>query len=81
MNVNFLSPKFSTGVQNTQNSHYSNPVMPSKLSPLKADTISFSGNGGAKVYEFLESQFIAENPRLIRIATTYLDVLESVAFK
>lgn len=81
MNVNFLSSKFSTGVQNTQNSHYSSPVMPSKLSPLKADTISFSGNGGAKVYEFLESQFIAENPRLMRIATTYLDVLESVAFK
>ncbi len=80
MNVNFLIPKFSNSVQNAQNSHYSNPVMPSKLSPLKADTVSFSG-GMAKVSDFLEGQFITESPRLHRIATTYLDVLESVAFK
>lgn len=80
MNVNFLIPKFSSSVQNAQNSHYSNPVMPSKLSPLKADTVSFTGSG-TKIADFLEGQFIADNPRLLRIATTYLDVLESVAFK
>lgn len=80
MNISLLSPNFSNKVQNAQNSHYSNPVMPSKFSPLKADTVSFSG-GGAKIVDFLEGQFIADNPRLHRIATTYLDVLESVAFK
>ncbi|MDE6138005.1 MAG: hypothetical protein K2F57_00880 [Candidatus Gastranaerophilales bacterium] len=80
MNVNLLSPNFSNRVQNSTKSHYSNPVMPSKLAPLKADTVSFSG-GMAKVSDFLEGQFIAESPRLHRIATTYLDVLESVAFK
>lgn len=86
MNIQLLTPKFLTGApqknqnaQNAQNSHYSNPVMPSKLSPLKADTVSFSG--GAKIADFLEGQFIADSPRLHRIATTYLDVLESVAFK
>lgn len=81
MNIQLLTPKFNQNVQNVQNTHYSNPVMPSKLTPLKADTVSFSGSGGAKVYEFLQSQFIEENPRLQRIATTYLDILESVAFK
>lgn len=80
MNIQLLTPKFVQKTQNSQNSHYSNPVMPSKLSPLKADTVSFSGSG-AKIADFLEGQFIADNPRLHRIATTYLDVLESVAFK
>lgn len=87
MNIQLLTPKIFTGntqstqnTKNVQNPHYSNTVMPSKLSPLKADTVSFSG-AGAKIADFLEGQFIAENPRLHRIATTYLDVLESVAFK
>lgn len=82
MNIQLLTPKLFTKSQNTQNvqnSHYSRPVIPSKLSPLKADAVSFSG--GAKIADFLEGQFIADNPRLHRIATTYLDVLESVAFK
>lgn len=34
--------------QNVQNSHYSNTVMPSKLSPLKADNVSF-GSSTAKI--------------------------------
>lgn len=45
MNINFLTPKISNinTVPKVENSHNSTPVMQSKLSPLTADTVSFTG--------------------------------------
>lgn len=53
------------------------------LKPLAKDSVSFTGipGAGAKVSDFLEAQVAADTPRLRRIATTFLDVLESVASK
>lgn len=53
------------------------------LKPLARDSVSFTGipSAGAKVSDFLEAQVAADTPRLMRIATTFLDVLESVASK
>ena len=53
------------------------------LKPLAKDSVSFTGipSAGAKVSDFLEAQVAADTPRLMRIATTFLDVLESVASK
>ena len=44
MNITLLTPKFTNyTVQRRENSHNSTPVMHSKLSPLSADTVSFTG--------------------------------------
>lgn len=44
MNITLLTPKFTNfTAQRRENSHNSTPVMHSKLSPLSADTISFTG--------------------------------------
>ena len=44
MNISLLTPKFiNNTVQRRETSHNSNPVMHSKLSPLSADTVSFTG--------------------------------------
>jgi len=56
-------------------------IQRSNLSGLSADTVSFTASSKAKVSDYLEAQLEADSPRLNRIATTYLDVLESVANK
>lgn len=49
---------------------------------LAKDTVSFCGTPSmSKVSDFVEAQIGAESGRLNRIATTYLDILESVAFR
>jgi len=53
--------------------------MHSNLSGLSADTVSFSGKN--KIADFVEKGVSDNMGRLERIATTYLDILESVAGK
>lgn len=68
---------------NGKNLNNNNVIQPKYSHTLASDTVSFRGNekAFAKISDFLEAQVAAENPRLLRIATTYLDVLESVAFR
>lgn len=82
MNISIL-PHFQTRFKTQENNPHNSNVMPSNLSGLMADTVSFSGarRSVSKVADHLEAQVAAECPRLERIATTYLDVLESVAFR
>lgn len=54
MHINSITPNFYQTRTQAQNSHYSNPVMPSKLSPLKADTVSF-GNSASAIYKLEEA--------------------------
>jgi hypothetical protein len=78
MKIGVVSPKF---VQNqvaqnrtSQNSKY---VTQPRTNTLQADTISFKGSG-TKIFDVIEHQFIAASPRMQRIATTFLDVLQSI---
>ncbi|MBR1424585.1 hypothetical protein IJ579_03370 [bacterium] len=84
MDIHAITPLFyPKRSQNTQNSHNST-VMRSKLNTLNADTVSFGASPSgamAKFSDYLEQSISIEVPRLERIATTYLDVLEAVALK
>lgn len=81
MNISSITPfqndkrvKFSVNTNST-------PLLKPKYSKtLTADTVTFSG-GMTKVSDFIEAQIGADAGRLNRIATTYLDILESVAFR
>ncbi len=78
-----ITPKLFN-INNSNNNlkaYQSNPnnISGTKLNSLAKDSVSFSGR--AKVEDFIVAQAEAEIPRLTRIATTYFDVLESVAFK
>lgn len=86
MRVQFLTPKMTPSLSNSEKSHYSNTVMPSNLSALKADTVSFTGVGSkftkratSTISEYVERGVESNMERMRRIATTYLDVLESIA--
>lgn len=85
MNILSITPALSRANHlNSINSpvQHKNVTVP-KLNTLSKDTVSFSGIGGAssKVSDFLEAQVAADTPRLRRLAITYLDILESVAFR
>lgn len=85
MNILSITPALSRANHlNSINSPVQNKnVTVPKLNNLSKDTVSFSGIGGAssKVSDFLEVQVAADTPRLRRLAITYLDILESVAFR
>lgn len=85
MNILSITPALSRANHlNSINSPVQNKnVTVPKLNALSKDTVSFSGIGGAssKVSDFLEAQVAADTPRLRRLAITYLDILESVAFR
>ena len=85
MNILSITPALSRANHlNSINSPVQNKnVTVSKLNTLSKDTVSFSGIGGAssKVSDFLEAQVAADTPRLRRLAITYLDILESGAFR
>ena len=86
MNITLLNtPSINYRNNYLKNSHNSNTVMPSTLTGLKADTVTFTSRYHQKsvhtIGDALEAQMEANFPRLQRIATTFLDVLESVAFK
>lgn len=86
MNIQ-ITPNFQTrtGYVQNQNRFKNNAItMPKYNKTLAQDTVSFSGSmakGGATIAEHLEAQVAAEAGRLLRIATTYLDIVESVAIK
>lgn len=85
MNILSITPALSRANHlNSINSPAQNKNVTSpRLNTLSKDTVSFSGIGSAssKVSDFLEAQVAADTPRLKRLAITYLDILESVAFK
>ena len=84
-----ITPKFQTfqrAKQANQNQSYqtnSTVSLPKYANTLVKDTVSF-GNTPRQlvtVADHLQAQIAADSGRLSRIATTYLDVLESVAFR
>ncbi|MBO5385497.1 hypothetical protein J6A64_04200 [bacterium] len=94
MNITLLTPKFTNyTVQKRENLHNSTPVMHSKLSPLSADTVSFTG-GVDKVSKAAKKQvqkstvtlldFIGARyeeldvPRFERISEQYHNTLSAV---
>lgn len=86
MNIVGISPVFINKFQSKrEGSNNINVIKPKYLNTLASDTVSFTAEGrgaksGSKVSDHLEAQVAADYGRLSRIATTYLDVLESVAF-
>lgn len=56
-------------------------IQPKMVSSLDRDTVSFTGAPTTKISDFVAKGVEDSMPRLQRIATTYLDVLESVAAK
>ncbi len=91
MNIQLLTPKFnvSNNVEPSSNStirgsnhtglNLNNSSMPN-LQPLAKDTVSF-GAATNKISDIVANKVEKDLPRLNRIATTYLDVLEAVAGK
>lgn len=91
MNIQLLTPKFKTNdnFQNSSNStirvsnhtglKLNNTSMPN-LRPLAKDTVSF-GSATNTISDIVANNVKKDMPRLKRIATTYLDVLESVSGK
>ena len=86
MFINFLTPKISNinTVPKVENSHNSKPVMQSKLSPLTADTVSFTGQDkvvksvvtGAKkstitLLDILGVQYEMDGPRYKELSKAY----------
>ena len=95
MNITLLTPKFfnNNAVQKRENSHNSTPVMHSKLSPLSADTISFTGakdKAAKAVKKQVESKAVTlldfigaryeelDFPRYESISEAYLNTLSAV---
>ncbi len=97
MNITLLTPKFTNyTAQRRENSHNSTPVMHSKLSPLSADTISFTGakdKAAKAVKKQVESKAVTlldfigaryeeqEVPRFERISELYHNTLLAAAKK
>ncbi len=80
MKIYSITPKITqiNNIKNDKNSKIGK-FSSSNLTPLDKDTVSFSGS--ASIAEHLENQIFADSSRLQRIATLYLDVLESVVVK
>ena len=94
MNITLLTPKFTNyTAQRCENSHNSTPVMHSKLSPLSADTISFTGakdKAAKAVKKQVESKAVTlldfigaryeelDFPRYESISEAYLNTLSAV---
>lgn len=94
MNITLLTPKFTNyTAQRRENSHNSTPVMHSKLSPLSADTVSFTGakdKATKAVKKQVESKAVTlldfigaryeelDFPRYESISEAYLNTLSAV---
>ena len=79
-----ITPKFQALPSAKQNSQTNSTVsLPKYSHTLVNDTVSFGNISRAvnTVADHLQAQVAADSGRLSRIATTYLDVLESVAFR
>lgn len=79
MNILAITPHLQNNISAKRNSLNSSTTVQPKMAPsLARDTVSFSGN---TISEFVTRSVSANMGRMERIATTYLDVLESVAHK
>ncbi len=85
MNIQLLTPNFNINNGRNNSKIFNNTgVIASMPKTLKHDVVSFSGVREKVVTKFadhVQLGYEAEVPRLTRIATTFLDVLESVAGK
>lgn len=82
MNIQSITPlNLFNNVNSGRRVNNTNVIQPKYRNTLASDTVSFSGISTSKVSDFVEAQVSADSGRLNRIATTYLDVLESVALK
>lgn len=77
MNILPITPNLQTQKNNWKNNRV---ILPKMVPSLAHDTVSFSGST-TKISDFVAKGVENNMPRLQRIATTYLDVLESVAAK
>ena len=81
MNILPIIPNLQTKYSAQRNNLNNRTVIQPKLAQaLTRDTVSFSG-GPNKISDFVAKGVSDNMDRLERIATTYLDVLESVAFR
>jgi hypothetical protein len=73
-----VTPRFiQNQVARNNNQKTNNNATQPRLNTLTKDTVSFSGSG-TKIIDVIEHQFRSASPRLERIATTYLDVMQSI---
>lgn len=81
MNILPIIPNLQTK-NSTKSNHLNNStvIQPKLAQALNRDTVSFTGSA-AKISDFVAKGVSDNMSRLERIATTYLDVLESVAFR
>lgn len=79
MNI-LITPNFQTAPKAKQNFlNNSTVILPKYSHTLAKDTVSFTGT--SKISDFVAKGVSDNMGRLERIATTYLDVLESVAYR
>lgn len=81
MNILPIIPNLQTK-NSTKSNHLNNStvIQPKLAQALNRDTVSFTGSA-VKISDFVAKGVSDNMSRLERIATTYLDVLESVAFR
>lgn len=77
MQISLLTPRFSNNnkVQNAKISYNSTTVMPSKFSPLMADTVSFTG-GKEKVVKVAQQEFKTAGTTILDILGIHYETVE-----
>ena len=84
MNITPISFRLFQNNRQVQNNNYADNrlIKPKYRNQLTQDTVSFQAATYHKaVSDCIEKKYIKEAPRLKRIATTFLDTVESVAYK
>lgn len=83
MNIAPISFRFIQNNKPIQNNNYTDNrlIKPTYKNQLSQDTVSFKAATYKGISEAIEHKYVKEAPRLKRIATTFLDTVESVANK
>ena len=83
MQVGSITPNFFRRNSNVQNPHYSSTVMPSKLQPLKADTVSFGSSYSSifRIEEALRLGYDKNLPFYRSMGMRLMDTLKAIADK
>ena len=83
MNITPISFKLFQNNKPVQNNNYTDNrlIKPNYKNQLTQDTVSFQAATYKAISDTIEHKYVIEAPRLKRIATTFLDTIESVANK
>jgi len=83
MNIAPISFKLFQNNKPVQNNNYTDNrlIKPNYKNQLTQDTVSFQAATYKAISDTIENKYVKEAPRLKRIATTFLDTVESVANK